>query len=206
MNGKTHHIVGLVLAESTLISLQQPALSLATCLGVMGGYFFAILPDIDDSDATISQHQPFRMASLILERLPFITHRGLTHSALVLGLLYFLFIHVLPIPAVVSWCMLIAYASHIVLDMFTAEGVELLYPFRLRVKFLPASFAVSSERSIVQWLLFGIGNILFIFLTIHLVIEMIQFVPVVGDLLNKIWFNVVLSHLPDHYQVWLLKQ
>lgn len=203
MNHKVHHVVGLVAAEATLITFNQPAFSIVTVAGVFGGYVLSMAPDLDDSGSFMGRHQPFRMISLFLEKLPFIKHRGFTHSLLAVGLLYLL-CSTIPIPEVLLWCFVTAYASHIVIDMLTPGGVEVLFPLKFRIALLPQFLAISSDEGSVGQKLFEVlFTIVFYFLSIHLIIEALHFTPWIGQWLNDAWQHYVVSRLPQEIIVWL---
>jgi inner membrane protein len=51
-------------------------------------------------------------------------------------------LQLLPVPDVVRWAIWIGYASHPLLDLLNEEGVELLWPLPLRVRFLPRALSV----------------------------------------------------------------
>jgi inner membrane protein len=204
MNGKVHQVAGIVATEAVLITMQQPVMTVVTGIAILGGFFLGVAPDLDDSDATLAQQQPFRLGSLILERIPFVSHRGVTHSFLIVGLLYLLFSQIMALPDVLVWSFLAAYGSHIFLDLLTDGGVELLWPVRYRIKLLPSIMAVSSdERSIGQIVFHTVLSAAFYFMTIHLLISGLEFMPLVGQGLSGFWQSNILTHFPIEIQNWL---
>lgn len=68
-----------------------------------------------------------------------IRHRGFTHSLIALfgvWLTIFQFSKFVPLhPALVS-ALVFGYASHLILDMLTVQGIELFYPSRQRIKLM----------------------------------------------------------------------
>ncbi|MDQ6422657.1 metal-dependent hydrolase [Paenibacillus sp. LHD-117] len=205
MNGKVHTLAGVVAAEGAIITFHQPAFSVVTFLALLGGFILGVAADLDDSDATLAQQQPFRFFSLIFERLPFVHHRGITHSFLAVALLYLLFDTILGLPDALMWAFMAAYVSHILLDMLTADGVELFWPFRFRLKLLPSIIAVSSdERSIVQMLFRVLLSVVFYLFTIHLLINALGFLPVIGPYINELWNGTILSFLPQDIKTWMV--
>lgn len=122
MLGRTHLLAGLILAivlvhffsHSFIIGL----ISFFLCL------FGSLLPDIDEKSSLIGRH--FRLVSF------FSRHRGFFHSlfALLLFTLPFYFLFQSPLPAI---SFMIAYFSHLLLDMMTKAGLR-LYPSRMKIR------------------------------------------------------------------------
>ncbi|MFD0591070.1 metal-dependent hydrolase [Paenibacillus sp. GCM10027627] len=205
MNGKVHALAGVVAAEGAIITFHQPAVSFVTFFALLGGFFLGVAADLDDSDATLAQQQPFRLFSMIFERLPFVQHRGITHSLIAIVLLFGLFNTVLALPEALVWALMAAYVSHILLDMFTADGVELFWPLRFRIKLLPSIIAVSSgDRSIVQSILRVLLSAVFYLFTIHLLVNALNFVPLLGPYLIELWNGKVLNLLPQEIKTWMV--
>lgn len=63
-----------------------------------------------------------------------IRHRGLTHSLLVLCILSFALS--LLLPSILLFPAVLGYASHLVLDLLTVQGIELFYPHHKRIRLL----------------------------------------------------------------------
>ncbi len=98
----------------------------------------ALFPDIDLKSSYISKRYPLISKSLGKK----CRHRGFTHSLLSLIVLYIFFVFFIYIS---NWNVVIetlcygfwfGYASHIFLDLFTHQGVELLFPLKLNINFL----------------------------------------------------------------------
>lgn len=95
----------------------------------------SVFPDIDMKGSYISKRYP-----LLSKAFKKAKHRGLTHSLVFTGILYIICIALLTISheniVVLSICggFLLGYTSHLVLDLFTREGIELLFPFRFNIK------------------------------------------------------------------------
>ena len=115
------------------------SVSLLTLNPVVIGYSIlgSILPDIDHYKSMISK---FIIAPYITKVL---THRGFTHS--ILG---FITVTLTTIITIHRWDIVagiaIGYISHIVADMLTSQGVQLMWPKRKRYKF-PFTFSTGSE-------------------------------------------------------------
>lgn len=157
MTGRTHAAVSLAtsawlgylpslraIPSSGLISLG------AAAMAVLGG----LLPDVDEPSSTLGGEIPggrvgrlllgaaavmvgIRYRSLVallvgvgLAALALVPHRGVTHS---LAALAAVGLAARILPAVYLRPLLAGYASHLLLDALTPEGVPLLWPSRIRV-------------------------------------------------------------------------
>lgn len=138
MTGRTHQILGLTVGLASYFILSEPQYSPATLAAVaifssLGG----LLPDIDQSASEIWHTIPFgHVAGKIVD--PFLEHRNITHSLLGMILvgtgLYFLF-RLFPSywgidTQIVFTTTIIAYASHLLADSITVEGIPLFWPIQ----------------------------------------------------------------------------
>ena len=150
MTGKTHQIVGITTGLAVYLGLVQGAVKYEPAtLGMvlLVAHFAALLPDIDQPTAQIWQSLPFgRVMGEATD--PFLEHRNITHSLLGVGLVVWL-LHWLTGMMPVYWgvdanAVVIAgsaaYASHLILDMFTVEGIPLFFPFKGMFGFPPKPF------------------------------------------------------------------
>jgi membrane-bound metal-dependent hydrolase YbcI (DUF457 family) len=142
--GRTHEIAAAVSLVAVGAATQIPAMNFPTFTGVLlatlvGGEF----PDIDQPTGRLWERLPL---GGILGRLitPFAGgHRHLTHSLLGFALfgylanllLHYLHQYILIDMSLVWISFMIGFASHIIADGFTEEGVPLLFP-------LPWSFGL----------------------------------------------------------------
>ncbi len=101
MQGVTHMMAGIVSAMA--VAPNEPK---AIGLAALG----SILPDIDHGSSFIGRRIPFVNK--------FVKHRGVTHSLIATVIAFY----------INPWLGL-GYASHIILDMLTKQGVRLLFPF-----------------------------------------------------------------------------
>ncbi|HLD11001.1 MAG TPA: metal-dependent hydrolase [Candidatus Nanoarchaeia archaeon] len=108
---RTHLLFGIFIS---LIITKTYNPSLLFCFLII---FASTLPDIDSSKSKISI--PF--ISNFIERV--FGHRGILHS--IYPLLFFLF---LSIYSFYFLAIFIGYASHILIDCLTKEGIRILYP------------------------------------------------------------------------------
>lgn len=105
MTGKTHLLAG---AFTALACHCTGAEVVMVCFG-------ALLPDIDQAQSTVGQKAP------LLGRI--LTHRGPTHSLLMLAAATF----------VNPW-LGVGVLTHLLLDMMTAKGVLLLWPWHKKCR------------------------------------------------------------------------
>jgi len=89
---------------------------------------FALVPDIDHPESLIGRVFPF-IARALLKKYG---HRTLTHSLVAVGVVAIIAVPLLYVS--VSWygAVVLAYASHIFIDLFNLSGVRLLAPFSQR--------------------------------------------------------------------------
>lgn len=138
MTGKTHQVIGLTTGLAAYLYLVPASYNPATLAWVcVASSLGALLPDIDTPAARIWQALPFgRVAGEMVS--PFLQHRNLTHSLLGFGLVAWvsliLFHHVPSywgVDTLRVWLAgLVAYASHLLADALTVEGIPLLFPYQ----------------------------------------------------------------------------
>jgi len=142
MTWPTHTLFGI----STLWLLTPvPPEVLQVNIGVLAAAaaLGALMPDLDASESKIkhlkipnTQIKPFMLPALIVSRSD--QHRGLMHSLAGLGMMI---VFVLPITFYAGWAVgtafLLGYASHLVADSATKNGIRLLYPRAQRFHLLP---------------------------------------------------------------------
>jgi inner membrane protein len=136
MTGKTHQIIGLTAGLLSYLVVASPAYAPATLAAVgIASHFAALLPDIDQPAASIWHGIPFgHVVGEVVN--PFLQHRNLSHSFLGLGLfswgMYVLLHHLPPYWGIhtttVFIAAVVAYASHMIADMVTVEGIPLFFP------------------------------------------------------------------------------
>lgn len=125
MTGKTH-LVGGVASSVALASISalEPTVLIAT--GAVGG----LLPDICHGGSKIGRKMP--ILSKIINTI--FGHRTFTHSLLFLVLVWILLEFFVSIEAV-KWGVLVGMISHFILDAATQNGIKLLYPWKITVRF-----------------------------------------------------------------------
>lgn len=171
MRGITHAAVG---ANAVWIPV---ALGLTTAPWlILVGAFVALVPDLDASESRIKHLrvggrlgiEPLAPVAMVTSGV--FGHRGFLHSLLVLMALLCggLFFSSQWLTVVIV--AIVAYASHIVIDMLTKSGVELFWPIRVRVGLAPKMLRVKtgglvdtalsllSTGGIIIFLYYLIGN------------------------------------------------
>ncbi|GIM47624.1 hypothetical protein DNHGIG_31730 [Collibacillus ludicampi] len=161
---KTHHVAALIGAELWLIHTHQPVLTWQTAVALLGAYFAGPAADVDQPQSYVGQRiWPLAIALSGLG----IRHRTLTHSLLFLAGLWGV-LQLLPLSDMIRWAIWIGYASHPLIDLFNEEGVELLWPLRIRVRLLPRFLSIPVE-SFAETLLRGVMTLCsFWLLTLYL--------------------------------------
>jgi inner membrane protein len=168
MTGRTHLTLGAAAGLGIAAYLHfNPLLCLAA--GILGG----LLPDIDHPQSILSGWIPGSGLLGIFG----VRHRGFTHSVLFMVLLvagWFAASQRVIIPYPVAAAALAGVASHILSDMLTPQGVQLLYPLRANWIAAPG-FVLQVGKwfgivELVVWLagLAGIAGALFLIANPHL--------------------------------------
>lgn len=125
MTGKTHIIGGIAASLAfAQISNYDPVVL------VGAGVFGALLPDICHGGSKIGRMLP--IISKIVQAI--FGHRSFTHSLLFLFLMAAILNSFVTNESVVAG-ILVGMASHYVLDMATKNGIKLLYPLKITVRF-----------------------------------------------------------------------
>lgn len=172
MTGKTHQSIGLTTGLFVFLTIAPARYNPATLAAVLVlSHIAALLPDIDQPASTLWRKLPFgRVAGEITD--PLLEHRNLTHSILGLALvtwglkaLYATFpvywgidAHLLLISTIS------AYASHLIADMFTVEGIPLLFPLKHSFGIPPKPFEgirIQTGEWFENLIIFPIFNLLF---------------------------------------------
>ncbi|OAB28403.1 metal-dependent hydrolase [Paenibacillus macquariensis] len=191
MNGKVHGAAGMALSSFVLtIHPQNPVVTTAA---IIGSAFLAILSDVDHAGSSISQLPGFNLVSRILSLI--LKHRGFTHSLAAVVLL-FIILKQNDFKPILIWIWVGAFFSHIFLDLFNEQGVQLLWPLPYKIALLPGMISVSSQPySLVQTVLFQtffwLSAIFSIhtFMTISLGYSQLKFA-------GEFWFQYVAPYIP----------
>lgn len=169
MTGRTHDLAAITtltfsvaLTPLTTVSLATGITALFTC--IIGG----LTPDIDQPTADFWHKLPAgsivgRIISPLLEN-----HRMISHSLFGIGLfgwglkmiLPYIHTFLLVDINIVWWAFILGYASHLVMDSLTKEGVPWLFPIPIRMGFPPLKFLRITTGSWVEKLAVFPGLIL----------------------------------------------
>lgn len=125
MTGKTH-ITGGIAASLAFAQITNYDPVILLCTGTIG----ALLPDICHGGSKMGR--TFPALSKIVNTL--FGHRTFTHSLLFLVLIGVL-LDALSANEAVTAGILVGMASHYILDMATKNGIKLLFPLRITVRF-----------------------------------------------------------------------
>jgi inner membrane protein len=149
MTGRTHQIIGLTSGLAVYILAFSPTYSPATLgAALVGAHIGALLPDIDQPTSQLWRALPFgRIGGEFADI--FLKHRNLTHSLLGFFLLgWGLNALLVSFPAYWGinglhvWIItMVAYASHLIADAVTVEGIPLLFPYQHMFGIPPHPFA-----------------------------------------------------------------
>jgi inner membrane protein len=129
LTGHTHAVAGAAAGALAAEFLRLPVAGLP--LAILLGAVAALLPDIDERGSSVNRRLPLMGA--VLGRT--LHHRTVTHSILALAALT-LAAHLLLRHVVLPWLGVGAagYASHLLCDMLTPAGIDLLWPLGGRIR------------------------------------------------------------------------
>ncbi|MDN3448702.1 metal-dependent hydrolase [Planococcus sp. APC 3906] len=125
MTGKTH-IIGGIAASLAFAQITHYDPVILLCSGTIG----ALLPDICHGGSKIGRSFP--VLSKIVNVL--FGHRTFTHSLLFLVLMGILF-NAIGVGEAISAGFLVGMVSHLILDMATKNGIKLLFPLKVTIRF-----------------------------------------------------------------------
>lgn len=149
MTGKTH-IIGGIAASLAFAQITHYDPVILLCSGTIG----AILPDICHGGSKIGRSFP--VLSKIINGL--FGHRTFTHSLLFLVLTSIL-LNALSVDKAVSAGILVGMISHLVLDMATKNGIKLLFPLKMTIRF-PIT---TTTGGAVEYLVFAALSVLVVY-------------------------------------------
>lgn len=146
MTGRTHDLAAFTALNIMLATQHIPYMNLATAAVAFGSNMIGgLLPDIDDKTADI--WDKIRGGSILARIVkPLIGgHRMISHSLIGMAIVGYLLRSILPYigtvvlvdVSVVWWAFMIGYASHLITDSLTIEGVPWLLPIPIRFGFPP---------------------------------------------------------------------
>lgn len=156
MTKPTHSSGGFLIALITLNAFIMKYLikyNISYGLLSIAIYFYAshigsLFPDIDMKNSFISKSHPI-VHRIFGKRF---RHRGFTHSLLAMIILYIFIKKFIEISnndiIILSICygFFVGYASHLILDLITKEGIELLYPLKKNISIFFIKTNSSGEK------------------------------------------------------------
>lgn len=177
MTGKTHRIIGLVAGGAYFLASAEPAYQPATFGAVIfASYFGSLMPDIDNAGADIWHTLPFGHAVGKVTD-PILQHRNFSHSALGIcayGAILYLILKTVPSywgisiePVMIA--SMIAYASHLLSDSITVEGIPLLWPWQRMLGIPPRPFEgvrIQTGKWFENLVVLSVANIVLIVLVV----------------------------------------
>ncbi|AKM82581.1 TPA: metal-dependent hydrolase [Candidatus Berkelbacteria bacterium] len=137
MTAKTHQIIRLTSGFTCFLVNSNSTYNPATLSAVLVfSYIAALLPDVDQPTGKLWHILPFGHVFAKISD-PFLEHRNITHSLLGIIIVsigfYYLFKTFPPYWGIdtrlVFICTIISYFFHLLADMFTNEGIPLLFPY-----------------------------------------------------------------------------
>lgn len=149
MTGRTHDLAAFTALNIVVVSTTIPHVSLGTILVALSANMIGgLAPDIDQPTGVLWRKLPI---GTLYSRLftPFLGgHRFLSHSIAGFCLFAFLSHYLLQLIGtillvdmnIVWWSFLIGYASHLLMDSITREGVPWLFPVPYHFGFPPFAF------------------------------------------------------------------
>ena len=159
MTGRTHDLAALttltlVLAYEPIMKMSLATAGVAIAANMIGG----IAPDLDQPTANLWNRIP---AGSIIGRIisPLLgNHRMISHSLLGIGLvgwglkylLAYMHTFLLVDMNLVWWAFMLGYASHLVADTITKEGVPWLFPIPIRLGFPPFKFLRMNTGGLIE--------------------------------------------------------
>lgn len=135
MIGITHLCFGIMISQFLSLNQYQLIPVLIGCL----------LPDIDNPKSLLGGMISGLSSKIYLK----FDHRGFTHSLMFAGIISWT---ALVIPLL--WYFVLGILSHLLLDMINPSGIELLWPFKIRIIILDGFIKCGSTYDAVLTILF----------------------------------------------------
>jgi len=160
MTGRTHDLAAFTALNLVFLAeMSPPDISLATFAAAIGSNMIGgLLPDIDNATSDI--WDKVRGGSVLGKMIkPLVgKHRMLSHSLLGMAIIGFLsewFLKwlntvVLVDMNIVWWALMIGYASHLITDSLTKQGVPWLFPLPVRFGIPPFEFMRMKTGGIIE--------------------------------------------------------
>lgn len=170
MTGRTHDLAAATALNMAFVAFKPMDISLATAAVAIGANMIGgLIPDIDDATADI--WDKMRGGNIIAKLIkPLIgQHRMFSHSILgmiVAGYIVRVFLSMINTILIVDmnivwWALMIGYASHLITDSLTKQGVPWLFPIPIRFGFPPFEFMRMKTGGLLEKSLVFPGLILY---------------------------------------------
>jgi inner membrane protein len=179
MTSRTHDMIGFAGLLTVVSSYPPSTLSVSTVFAcLIGNVVGSLIPDMDQATNQLWDLLPAgNLVGRIFRRL-MISHRTLSHSLLGIFLLKTCMSLIIPKllnPAfievqLVIWSVCIGFTAHIAADMFTKEGVPLLFPIKWNIGMPPfAFFRITTGKFTEKFFIFpgSIAYIIWLVVTRH---------------------------------------
>lgn len=148
MTSRTHDVFAFS-SLMTVSAYYPPSLLNTATLAVslIGNIVGSLLPDIDQASNRLWDLLPAGNSLGRVFRKLFLSHRTISHSLLGIFLVYKLLWWVIPKifnpnnlnSTIIIYSIMIGFISHLVLDLFTEEGLPLFFPIKWKIGFPPIS-------------------------------------------------------------------
>ena len=159
MTARTHDVIAFASLISIATMYPPQQVNIPTVGAVLvGNIIGSLLPDLDQAGNRLWDITPLGNATGRFFRRVFISHRSISHSLLGLFIFYKLLQIILPIifnPIYIDYhlvliAIMIGYISHLLADLFTKEGLPLLFPYKHKFGIPPVKTLRITTSSIVE--------------------------------------------------------
>ncbi len=159
MTGRTHDLAAFTALSIVLVSTPIPHITLGTALIAFGANMVGgLAPDIDQPTAHFYRNA--RGGALLKKIItPLLGgHRYISHSLIGLFIFGFVAHEILQLSStfliinqsIVWWSFMIGFISHLVMDLFTSEGIPLFFPIPIKIGIPPLSFLRMKTGGLVE--------------------------------------------------------
>lgn len=146
MTARTHDAFAFASLVTAAVLFPPQRITLLTVgFAIVANNIGGLFPDLDQATNRLWDLLPGDQSTGKLFRKLFIAHRTITHSALGVGIVYFLGMNIFTKlfnphfidGIIVFWSFLVGYLSHLGADALTKEGLPLFFPLSFKVGIPP---------------------------------------------------------------------
>lgn len=159
MTGRTHDLAAFTALTLVVATTVIPKITLATAMVAFGvNMIGGLAPDIDQPTAHFYRNA--RGGSILAKIItPLLGgHRYISHSLVGLFIFGFVVNQLLSLSSsvlivdhsIVWWSFMIGFISHLVMDLFTEEGIPLFFPIPIKIGFPPLRFLRIKTGGLVE--------------------------------------------------------